>query len=267
MNILLNLLVAAIPSLLLLLYLQSLYRHRKQTKEIWIAFGMGLLGMFLLTIVVILLGLVLLKYNIFGPLFNNNTSNPLLYGILFALFVTAIPEESFRMLLIKMSRIRRKPFEKLMDGIVFSTAISLGIATTENLFDIPDEDIYSALDGIIVVLLHAMIGAIMGYHLVKSRLNKKTRYKEIAIALFLPIGLHALYNFPGYLIDGIYYSGSSLWVPMYLFLRAVSLSTLFIAFRLVKRRLYYAREELKGEIFEEAVDSPTTTLKENERFR
>jgi len=266
MNIMLNIIIAVIPTFLTLLCLQSLYRHRKQAKEIWITFGMSLLFMFFVTIILVVLGIVSLKYNISNPLLYDNISNPLIYSILWAFLVTAIPEEIFRMLLIKVSRIGRKPFGKLMDGMIFGSAASLGFATVENLLEIPDEDIYTALGGIIVVLLHSMIGAIMGYHLAKSRFNKKTRYKEIAIALLIPIGLHSLYNFPGELIDGVYYSGSNMWVPMHLFLRIVSLSTLFIAFRLVKRRLYHAREELKEEIFGGTEDSSISTLKVNERF-
>jgi len=140
-----------------------------------------------------------------------------------------------------------------MDGLVYGTTVSLGYATLENIFYVFFyKDLYTAIiRGLIAVPAHSMLGAIMGYHLAKKIFDKRDRYKQIIIAWIIPIGLHTLYNFPEYLTDGIYYSGSRVWWPMFYFFKAISFSTLWFCYCLIKKYFNDAKEEQQYQIMDE----------------
>lgn len=269
MDIILKASIAVILSVLMLLYIKSFIKQTRPNKEIWITFGFSMLSTALMLIAVFIIALLLAKYSILETLLFSNISNPLMYGILYSLFTTAVPEEGFKLIIISQFCMRRRYFKKLMDGIVFGAAVSIGFATIENIWSAIDGSIlgiFGILGVIKILLLQAMLGGIMGYHLSKSRSCKRSRYKQVILAFTIPCGLHALHNFPGSFLDSIVDSGYNLFIPIYFLLLAVSLSSLVIAFCILKKYLYIAREELNDEIYENAMEGSINSNLGHDRF-
>lgn len=240
----------------MLLFIKSFIKHRWPNREVWLTFILSILSTVLLFTAIFMVGILSVKYEILETLPFSNISNPLLYGVLCSLFITAIPEEVFKLIIISQFCMRRKSFNNLMDGIVYGAAISIGFATIENIFGVFNEGIISILGGLKTLLLHTMLGGIMGYHLSKSRLCKKSRYKQILLAFAIPCGLHTLHNFPSFFVDSILANGYNLFILFYFLLLAISLSSLIISFRIVKKYLDNAKEQEQYQMIDDIADIP-----------
>jgi len=94
-----------------------------------------------------------------------------------------------------------KNFNYLFDGIVYTTFVSLGFATIENI-------LYTFAGGIFTVLIraittvpaHAFFGISSGYFLslakqAKISSNSSKKYMYIFLSLFIPFLLHGFYDF------------------------------------------------------------------------
>lgn len=236
-----NLAAAIIPSLILLFYLQIVDRFTQSSRQIWVTFGLGILS-------AVFVGFLIYPLD----LFISKISSPLSYALAWATIGSAIPEESMKMLVILLYCMRRNSFQSKMDGIVFGATASLGFATLENIFYVVESDIYTAIiRAFSAVPSHAMGGAIMGYFLVKALLNQDAKYSNFCFAWLIPVGLHALYNFPLFLIEGIYNSGSQVLWLMFLFFVAITFSAIWIEYQLVKRFISNANDEIKYQPFGE----------------
>ena len=95
---------------------------------------------------------------------------------------------------------RKDEFDEPMDGLVYGVAASLGFAAYENIeyvlyalnqpsFEIATIRAYTA------VPLHALCGIMMGFLITQSIFEKKNNYLNLVLALFIPVGIHGLYNF------------------------------------------------------------------------
>ena len=265
MRIITNSIVAVVLSVVVVLCLQSLFQRTRKPKEIWFTYVIGLLSAILAVVLIFIAFAIIDSWESL----NFNISNPVLYSIFGALFISAIPEITFKILvllgIIKFCA-HKVTFERLMDGLVYGGIASLGFAVLQNIM-VFNGGFCVTVSGVLIILpLNIMLGAIMGYHLVKSTSDEIRRYKQIAIAWAIPVVLYALFNFPNYLIIGITRSGSNIWLPMYVLLKALSFSSVLIAFVLAKKYLYCAREEQKEQIFENGTDASANTFTNNERF-
>ena len=243
-----------VPTLLTILYLKSLPRYQGQSKRIWVTFGISILGSFLVLFVnSVALTILLLIYEF---------STPLRFALIWTLFAVAIPEACLKMLVIKFC-MRKKFIEKLMDGLVYGAAASVGFAPLDYYMCLTNLIIPSVIYSIMITLFQVMIGAIMGYHLTKRKFDKQARCKHLVLALIFPVGLHTLFNFSIYLTLGVHEGGSNMWIPIYIFFKTFSLIAILITILLYKKYLSEAREELKSECPD---DSSSNVLKKNERF-
>ena len=95
---------------------------------------------------------------------------------------------------------RKDEFDEPMDGLVYGVAASLGFAAYENIeyvlyalkepsFEIATVRAYTA------VPLHALCGIMMGFLITQSIFEKTNNYLNLVLALFIPVGIHGLYNY------------------------------------------------------------------------
>ena len=136
-------------------------------------------------------------------------------------FLAGFTEEPLKFLAFLIFIKSKIEFDEPMDAIVYGTIISLGFATYENVeyVFIYNEDFSSLsiaiLRAISAIPLHASCGVIMGYYI--GMFVFKGSYVDILKALFVPVLIHALYNFLtgfpgliffGYLVAVIYFAKS-----------------------------------------------------------
>ena len=90
--------------------------------------------------------------------------------------------------------------EEPMDGIVYGVAVSLGFSAYENIDYVlyfekdPSFDI-ALVRSFTAIPMHALCGVIMGFLISQSIFEKKHNYLNLFLALFIPVGMHGLYNF------------------------------------------------------------------------
>ena len=119
-------------------------------------------------------------------------------GTLYSAFVVvALPEEAFKLLAVRLTGYRYKSFDEEMDGIVYSTAGSLGFATVENIIYVLQNGIGTGvLRAVLSVPGHALFGMDMGYHLGKARFatDPRERVRQGALSLVAPVLMHGAYD-------------------------------------------------------------------------
>ncbi|NGQ94602.1 intramembrane metalloprotease PrsW [Brevibacillus sp. SYP-B805] len=114
-----------------------------------------------------------------------------------AIASSALVEEYFKWLVVYHTAYKHVEFDEPYDGIVYAVAVSLGFATLENFLYL----IINGLDiafwrALLPVSSHALFGIWMGYYLGKGKFTERPALKHrfLALSLFIPILLHALYN-------------------------------------------------------------------------
>lgn len=181
---------AVIPSFLLLLFFLKRDLHPEPIKTISITFLLGVL----LIVPVLAFCLPVEKY-LFDP---KQLADPRMAGLALAFLFAAIPEELVKYTVLRGYAVRSRHFDEPMDGIVYGVTASLGFATLENIM-------YTFSGGLSVALLraftavpaHAFMGAVMGYYVGQMKFNKKkSGIWMFVLALFWPIMIHGLYDFP-----------------------------------------------------------------------
>jgi RsiW-degrading membrane proteinase PrsW (M82 family) len=136
--------------------------------------------------------------------------NPWVAQTLHSVFGVAAPEETVKVLVIVAVSARRRPFEDPMDTVVYGAATGLGFAAYENLaYLVQHAEIWrslAALRSVLTVPFHGALGIIAGAYLAIGRsgtaLGAHRHHRDWArissriLMLFVPIGLHAAFDFP-----------------------------------------------------------------------
>jgi RsiW-degrading membrane proteinase PrsW (M82 family) len=181
------LLITILPSLFLLIYFIKLDKYPEPTPII---------------ILTVLLGIIIC--------FPAGYLNSLLIQQNDSLdFLAAITEEPLKFLILYFFIRKRNFFNEPMDGIVYGVCVSLGFATYEN-FDYVFNHSESFAEAFWIagirsfsaVPLHALCGAIMGYHFGQYVFEKQKHH--LFLSLLIPIAFHAIYNFSAG-FHGLYY--------------------------------------------------------------
>jgi RsiW-degrading membrane proteinase PrsW (M82 family) len=147
--------LVVIPTFLLLGYFRARDLNPEPARMLWKTFAYGVLICLLVAPVEMVIMWAI------SPL----SGSPYLHGFAEALFGAAIPEESFKMLVLVLVCMRSREFDEPMDGIVYGAVASLGFATFENIGYVVGDDhslriaLFRALTA---VPGHAFMGAIMG---------------------------------------------------------------------------------------------------------
>lgn len=112
---------------------------------------------------------------------------------LYFLFGIGLVEESIKFISVRIYAYRSPLFDEPMDGIVYGVAAGLGFATVENIFYVFENGIANAFArSLISVPGHAFWGAILGYYLARSKLERKPL---LAVAgLSIAVFFHGLFD-------------------------------------------------------------------------
>ncbi|MCK5131013.1 MAG: PrsW family intramembrane metalloprotease [Candidatus Sabulitectum sp.] len=181
-----------LPAVLLMGYFYRRERNREPRKVLT---GTFLLGVFSFLPVV-------LVENFLSSLNVLSHANPLFFNLYDMFANVAVPEESFKLLVIILYSARTAAFDEPMDGIVYGVAAALGFATVENIFYVLEGGFGTALTrAILSVPSHAFWGAILGYS-VGQFYFKGRRRTVILLGLFVSVSLHAFFNFLLVTVEG-----------------------------------------------------------------
>lgn len=112
----------------------------------------------------------------------------------------AFVEEFFKACVIIFYCTRKTAFDEPMDGVIYGIAASLGFAAYENIsyvlyfekvpsFDIALGRAFTAIP------MHALCGVVMGFLISQSIFENKHNYLNLFLSLFIPVGIHGLYNY------------------------------------------------------------------------
>ncbi len=179
--LLINIVLAVVPSFLLLLYF---YRRDRQKQEplslIWKIFAIGCLA-------VIPAGIIELLLNTFSSIFSG-----LLLRIIRAFFIAACVEETLKLSVVRLFAYNRTAFDEITDGIIYTISAGLGFALFENLLYSFGPPLVLIIRGLSAVPLHAIASGIMGYYIGVSKFDDRTRIRQ---GLLYAILIHGLYDF------------------------------------------------------------------------
>ena len=181
--------VSVAPSLAILGYGVAITRAAWASEALWTAFFVG--GVGAVASVPIELGL--------SKLVELGAFDPVQQAALVAMLVAAIPEESIKFLLLLGVAEKHVDARRRQDVVVLALAVSLGFATMENLFYVAlpkDWQLIAAMRAITAVPGHGVFGLTMGALVLGARLRPDRARARMLLALLVPIGLHAAYDFP-----------------------------------------------------------------------
>jgi protease PrsW len=186
---------AVVPSILLVWYLHYVNILPKPRKPIVLTFVFGVL----ITIPIVPIEFA---YN----LISNRISNPILSAASESLLTAAIPEELFKFMVMVLYCLNFFGSTRKIDAIIYGSIASLGYATLENFGYVYEYGLNAAiLRAFTAVPAHAILGAVMGSFLFSY--STKGNFKYLWYAFFIPVLLHAGYDFPLMLIDNLHKIG------------------------------------------------------------
>jgi protease PrsW len=179
--LILNVLLAAVPSVLLVVYF---YRRdipkREPVSLIWKTFLWGFLA------VLPAAAIEQIAEGMLPPL-GATTSN-----LINSFVVAAAVEEISKFLVVRIFIYRRKEMDEVADGIVYTITAGLGFAFFENILYSAGPTAVIILRGITAVPLHAVAAGIMGYYIGRSRFLGKPVFGR---GILLAVLFHGLYDY------------------------------------------------------------------------
>lgn len=185
-------LLAILPSLIIGLIIYKVdYREKEPKKELFKAFLMGFLSIILTLVISAIFNINNIKLN------NDRILNIIIYSF----FGIAFIEEFSKWLCSCLFLKKNKNFDYMFDGIVYTTFVSLGFATIENiLYTISGGFITGIIRAITTVPAHAFFGIASGYYLSQAKKNKiinnkNKQYSYLFLSLFVPFVSHGFYDF------------------------------------------------------------------------
>jgi RsiW-degrading membrane proteinase PrsW (M82 family) len=117
-------------------------------------------------------------------------------GLIDAFVSSGLLEEFFKWFILFYTIYQHVEFDEPFDGIVYGVAVSLGFATTENVFYLVANGIEHAVArALLPVSSHALFGVIMGFYFGKAKFTKGHKLKWIIISLLIPFLLHGSYDY------------------------------------------------------------------------
>jgi RsiW-degrading membrane proteinase PrsW (M82 family) len=117
---------------------------------------------------------------------------------LFEAFVMAAFVEEFSKWVILLSLVYWwSEFDEPLDGVVYGVALALGFATVENILCVVRDGFgIGLLRAVFAVPAHALFGAAGGFYFGRAKFGEKNKKGlRIALALFVPVGFHGVYDF------------------------------------------------------------------------
>ena len=200
---LLPLIMAVVPSVLLVLYFMRLDRARPEPKgEVIRAFVLGIFS----TVPAVALELAADAF--IAPWF----VDPVAFALIQAFVVAALCEEWIKLVVVRRFIYRRAQFDEVMDGIVYTVAAGLGFACLENILYVASGGMAVALTrAVTAVPLHAVCSALLGYGLGKAHfaVTAAEEERQINAGFLQAVGVHGGYDFLLFVVP--YWGG---WVAL-----------------------------------------------------
>lgn len=179
--LLLNIVLAALPALILLWYFNRWDRARSEPT------GLLLYTFFLGFVAVIPAAVIEMLINPLGMPYP-----PLLQLAFRAFIVAGLVEEGVKLFVVKHFILNRPAFDEVMDGIIYTVTASLGFAFFENIFYSFGGPATLIIRGLTAVPLHAVASGIMGYYIGISKFERADAWKQ---GLFIAVMIHGAYDF------------------------------------------------------------------------
>jgi RsiW-degrading membrane proteinase PrsW (M82 family) len=177
---LLNIALAALPSLAILYYFYRRDRYRREPPGL-------LLSTFFIGFLAVLPAAVIELFIESIPLFQA----PLLRIFFRAFIVAALVEEVVKLKVVQTVVFTRPEFDEYSDGIIYTIAASLGFAFFENIFYSFGPPAVLLIRGITSVPLHASASGVMGFYLGESKFAAPGAEKK---GLFFAVLIHGFYD-------------------------------------------------------------------------
>lgn len=188
--------LAALPVIIILIYVYSKDKNKEPIGLLLQLFGLGILSCFI----------VLFVSNILEPLLpfmQGNLSDKTFIDILLYSFIgVALIEELSKWIILYFKGYKNESFDEVYDILVYSIFVSLGFAFFENVIYIVGTGslltailrAFSAIPG------HACDAIFMGYYLNFAKQasinnNKVLEKKNIILSILIPSILHGIYDF------------------------------------------------------------------------
>ena len=188
--------IAALPVILICLYVYQKDRNKEPIKLLLKLFSLGIITCF---IVVYSSEII----SDFIPFFHKKIDNMNLFELVIYSFIgVAFIEEFCKWIMTYLVGYNNKEFDEVYDIIIYSVFVSLGLAFFENLLYVLGEG--SIKLGISRALLavpgHACDAIFMGYYLSIAKLyslknNKKSEKINLIKSIVIPTLLHGIYDF------------------------------------------------------------------------
>ncbi len=159
--------------------------------------------------------------------------DPLQNALYMAFAWAAIPEEFFKLLMVRKVAYTRPEFDEPFDGIIYGAAASLGFAMLENALYVSSTGLHTALlRAITAIPMHLFCGVIMGYYLGRAKFVRPGRVTLHLwlLALLLPILIHGFYD------SSIFYAEAT-GEPVHLLWGVATLLLLIVSGVLLMKRL------------------------------
>ena len=188
-----TLLSAVTPGLLALAYGVTKTRSRWNNEALWTAFLLGALS-----VIAVLPIELAVRW-----LIDFSTLAPLMKAGALALFEAAIPEETIKFLVLIGAAETHVDARRRQDIIVLAIAVSLGFATVENFVYLLAPQHWGlavTARALTAVPGHGIDGLAMGALLTFARVQPARRHMWLALALLIPVIMHAAYDFPIFVI-------------------------------------------------------------------
>lgn len=189
MSILITLIAALLPAILLWFYIWKKDAQPEPASWLLKAIIWG---------VAICIPVALLEMGIQSILFGAGGGEPssLLDATMRAFLVAALPEESFKLLVLWFVLRRNPYFDEHFDGIVYAVCVGLGFAAIENLFYIFGEEEWMSVAisrALLAVPGHYAFAVLMGYYY--SVYHFVDRSAKTAVCILLaPVMAHGIYD-------------------------------------------------------------------------
>lgn len=186
------LVVLLLPAVFLLRFLFKNHTgHEEPKKAIFAAFGFGLLAL-VITLIFSFVADIFIKED-FLDFVPGKSSIP---GTALSVFVFAFIEEISKFIPLFLFVYTKKYFDEYTDGIIYFVIVGLTFLVIETL-------LYSFTGGVGTVIgryamamyLHAGTTSIVGYSLIKYKLNKNYPFINVLLMLLVATLLHTVYNF------------------------------------------------------------------------
>ena len=188
MYLIISVTMAVLPSLYLVAYFYEQDRRRPEPKGLLLAaFALGFAATIPAAILEALFSMVAEKF-VGGRLVQTATQ---------AYVVVALPEEGLKLLVVMWCCYRKRAFDEVMDGIIYTVVASLGFACLENIVFVVDAGMKVALArAFTAVPMHAIASAVMGYYVGLAHFapTRRRRRLHLAKGLFLAVAYHGTYD-------------------------------------------------------------------------